>query len=268
MNDCIRVKILGARGSAPVHGADYAQFGGATSCVLYQAGGESIILDAGTGLLRQGLPDAISNSFTMLLTHSHADHIIGFPMFQPLFDPSRRCRVYLKTRDGLGCRQQLEALMSPPLWPIDTGVLGAAMEYRDVPERFSVNAVEVETMEANHPGGSTVYKLAFGGKTAVYATDFEPVPQAEEAFCRFAKGCDLLLLDAQYTPEEYRHTKGFGHMHVAWAAELASRCQSKKTVFVHHDPKRTDRQLLAMEQMIQAKYPNASFARAGEELLL
>lgn len=112
----VRIRLLGARGSMPVHGASRAIFGGETSCVLYQAEDETVILDAGTGLLWDGLPQALSKPrFSMLLTHAHVDHIIGFPMFPPLFNPACRCDLYLRTREGRTAQEQMEMLMAPPL---------------------------------------------------------------------------------------------------------------------------------------------------------
>lgn len=100
-------------------------------------------------------------------------------------------------------------------------------------------------MEVRHPGGATAYKLTWRGASVVYATDAELEPEDVPAFCRFAGGCDLLLLDAQYTQEEYRTSRGFGHMQIGWASEVAARCEARQTVFVHHAPMRTDAQLLA-----------------------
>ena len=101
MDHTVAVKLLGVRGTVPVHGADFARFGGATSCVLVRAGGEGLILDAGTGLQGRAFRDFFPGSaFTMLITHSHVDHLMGFPIFSPFFDPAVRCGVYLKTREG------------------------------------------------------------------------------------------------------------------------------------------------------------------------
>lgn len=263
----VRVRLLGVRGSMPVHGSSRALFGGETSCVLYQAGDETVILDAGTGLLWEDLPKTLSQPrFTMLLTHAHVDHIVAFPMFPPLFDAKCECDVYLRTREGRTAREQMEMLMAPPLWPVRTGALRASIRFHDVPQAFSIGGIRVESLEVPHPGGSTAYKLTWRGISVVYATDAELKSEDMPAFCRFAQGSSLLLLDAQYTEEEYRFTKGFGHMPVGWATEVASRCGADQTVFVHHAPMRTDAQLLALEQVIGG--PAIRFGRAGDELML
>ena len=269
MGHTIQVKLMGVRGTTPAHGPDFARFGGATSCIFLRAGEEMLVLDAGTGLqssaFRAFFP---GNRFTMLITHPHADHLMGFPAFAPLFDPAVRCDVYLKTREGRGARAQIECLMAPPLWPVRTDSMKADLRFHDVPAAFSVGPVAVEAMESRHPGGSTIYKFRCGGVSVVYATDYEPESDAPEDFLAFAKGCTLLLLDAQYTPEEYAYTRGFGHSTIQRSAAIARRCGAAQTLFIHHDPKRTDRQLLALEAAVRAQHPNVRFGRGGEEVLL
>ena len=269
MTASLQIRLLGVRGSVPVHGPAFARFGGATSCVFCLAGKEAILLDAGSGLLWEELPQVLPEKrFSVLLTHAHVDHILGFPMFAPLFDKTYECDVYLKDRQGRSAKERVEALMAPPLWPVGPAALQAAIRFQDVPSAFCIGDVQVRTMEAIHPGGATIFKLTRGEASLVYATDFEPDPERTEAFCTFAQGCSLLLLDAQYTREEYTSTKGFGHMPMDQAAELATACGAKKTLFVHHAPGRTDQQLLALERQVQSKYPNIAFGRAGEALCL
>ena len=267
MDNAIRLKLMGVRGTMPVHGERCRIFGGATSCVFVKMGGEAIILDAGTGLSGGAYREFFGTErFTLLLTHSHVDHIMGLPPFQPLFDPACSGEVYLRTRGGLDARAQVEALMSPPLWPVKTGAFRAGIAFRDVVESFGVGAVRVDTMESRHPGGSTIYKLSYGGRTVVYATDYEPEGDAPEDFIRFAGGCSLLLLDAQYTTEEYARTRGFGHSTIDRSAAIARCCGAEQTIFVHHDPGRTDGQLLELESSLNV--PGLHFGREGEEVIL
>lgn len=263
-----RVKLMGVRGTMPVHGPGCRVFGGATSCVFVSMGGQAIILDAGTGLSGPAFDEFFgAEHFTLLLTHSHVDHIMGFPPFPALFDGRRSGEVYLKTRAGLDARAQIEKLMAPPLWPIKTAALKADVAFRDVPESFSLGGVRVDTMEIAHPGGCTAYRLSCGGVSLVYATDYEPESDAPEEFLSFARGCSLLLLDAQYTPAEYEKTKGYGHSTTRRSLRLARECGAKTTLLVHHDPKRTDAQLLAIEAELGTA-PAIRFGREGEEVLL
>ncbi len=269
MEHTMHIKLLGVRGTVPVHGPAFAQFGGATSCVLVRAGEQAIILDAGTGLqgaaFRAHCP---GRRFTLLLSHSHVDHLMGFPIFSPLFDPDMEGDIYLRTRATGDARAQIEALMSPPLWPIRTGDVAAKLTFHDVPEHFSIGEVTVAAEEACHPGGATLYRLELGGKSLVYATDHEADAADEQAFCAFAKDCDLLLLDAQYTRQDYTRTRGFGHSTIEGAAQLAAACGAKQTIFLHHDPTRTDEQLLTLEDQLRQAHPAIRFGRQGEEVLL
>lgn len=269
MGHTMQVKLLGVRGTLPVHGPEFARFGGATSCVLVRAGGETILFDAGTGLSGRAWRDFFPEKHgTLLITHAHVDHLMGLPVFPLLFDPTARCDIYLKTREGRTGREQIEALMSPPLWPIRTDSLKAAVDIHNVPDAFSVGPVAVETMESRHPGGSTIYKITCGGVSLVYATDYEPESDAPDDFCAFAEGCTLLLLDAQYTRSEYERNRGFGHSTIPRSAAIARRCGAEQALLIHHDPTRTDRQLLALEATVRAQRPNVRFGRGGEEVFL
>ncbi len=262
-----QVKLMGVRGSMPVHGAAHARFGGATSCVFIRAGEEGLILDAGSGLngaaWRNFFP---GEHLSLLITHAHADHILGFPAFGPLFDPRCTADIYLKSRAGLDARRQLETLMNPPLWPVGVEAMRAALRFCDVPGRFAIGPVQVSALEGRHPGGATLYRLDRGGESLVYATDFEPDDASADAFCDFAADCSLLLLDGQYTDEEYAARRGFGHSAMMASAELAQRCRARQTLLIHHDPNRTDDQLLLLEQEIRARYGNVRLGREGEEI--
>ncbi len=264
----LQIYLAGIRGTVPVHPPAFARFGGATSCVLVKTKDHGFILDAGTGL-RGDLFDRFSptRDFTMLISHAHVDHLMGFPIFSPLFDPARQGHVYLKTRDHLEAAAQIEALMAPPLWPIRTNGIRAQVAFHDVPSAFAVGDVHIETMDVPHPGGCTAYKLTAFGKSLVYATDFEPA-ESEPAFAAFAKNCDLLLLDAQYTTEEYARTKGFGHSTVPRSIALAQECGAQETIFIHHDPSRTDELLSAWNDELQKNNPRMRFGREGEEVSL
>lgn len=269
MDHTLSVRLLGVRGTVPVHGSEFTQFGGGTSCVLLKAGGQGIILDAGTGLSDWAFRDFYSGKqFSVLISHAHVDHLMGFPIFPPFFDPGCQCDVYLKTREGHSARRQIETLMAPPLWPVCTDAFRAALTFHDVPDTFSVGLIRVDTMESCHPGGSTIYKITYGGVSVVYATDYEPQSTVPADFCTFARDCSLLLLDAQYTEEEYPRYRGFGHSTLERSAEISRCCDAGQTILIHHDPKRTDSQLLALEAALQKEYPGIRLGRAGEEVTL
>ncbi len=263
----MQIRLKGVRGSLPVHAPEFAVYGGATSCIWVKAGEENIILDAGTGLRGDLGFFSSSHRFTLLLTHPHIDHLMGLPLFSPLFDKHTRFDIYLPAENGPAARQQIEQLMSPPLWPVSPDAFGAAVEFHASPARFTVGDVTVETLTVPHPGRCVAYKLTRQGRSLVYATDLE-IDGPAEPFLSFAGRCDLLLLDAQYTEEEYAVTKGFGHNTVSRSISLARQCNAGKTIFIHHDPGRTDNTLSAWDSDLASAHPSMHFGRQGEEVLL
>lgn len=263
------VVILGARGSMPMSGEQFIRYGGATTCVFLRLAGQSVVLDAGTGLL--GLPDMLREDeleIPLLLSHPHIDHLLGLPMCPLVFDPSRRFEIYAASRDGLDAKAQLRGLMSPPLWPVSMEELPAAFRSRELPDTFSLGPVTVETMEGIHPGGVTLFRLTGGGKRVVFATDCTLTKELLPKLAEFAQDCDLLLMDGQYSEAEWPDRRSFGHSTWRLAAHLGRNCGAKRVRVIHHDPARTDRELDEAAPELTEIHPNCAFARAGEEITL
>ncbi|MBD3879528.1 MAG: MBL fold metallo-hydrolase [Quinella sp. 1Q5] len=252
-----KLTVLGARGSVSVSGKDFSIHGGATSCYRVQAGDEEIYLDAGTGIVNATPLE--TSRITILLTHLHLDHVIGLPFFAALTHKDRPIDIYACERAGLLPKEAIDRLIDNPFWPAKIETYPAKVTFHVPPKRFSIGAVEVDTLEGCHPGGSTIYKLMYQGKSIVYATDFEHEPKACEALITFAKDCDLLLYDAQYTVAEYTHYKGYGHSTPEEGIKVAELANVKKLLFVHHAPWRTDKNFAQMQQ---------NFARINQEILL
>ncbi|MBR6257681.1 MAG: MBL fold metallo-hydrolase [Lachnospiraceae bacterium] len=259
----MKITILGVRGSIPTSGEGFLEYGGATACCLVEAGDQAIYLDAGSGLLHS--PDTGDRKVSLLITHTHMDHILGLPL-SPLLLSHRRIDLYAKTRDGLDARQQLERLMSPPLWPVGVDIYPSDVVFHDIGKGIQLGNVYVDTMESNHPGGSTIFKLEHEGKSLVYATDYEHSEDKQAELAEFAKDTDLLLYDAQYTDEEYERMKGFGHSTVFEGMKLFEKSGAKRILFVHHDPRHNDDKLKEMEAGL--KDTRAGFAREGMVLEL
>lgn len=268
MDKSIFIKILGVRGSFPMCDDKYSIFGGNTSCVFIKAGEQIIILDAGSGIINASkLISDNFNRFSLLISHSHIDHILGIPFLPNLYCEDCECNFYLKTRDNINAKQQIEKLMSPPLWPITTSEFKAKVKFFNVEDVFFIGDVKITTMESYHPGGCTLYKIDYGGKAIVYASDFEADEENICVFSQFARNCDLLFIDSQYTEQEYKTAKGFGHSTMQTSAKISKMCRAKQTRFIHHNPFHTDSQLLEFEKKIIIDYPNIRFARSGEELV-
>lgn len=262
----MKLSVLGARGSVPIEGKSFEVYGGATSCYRVQAGDEEIYLDAGSGIV--GANPLADSRITILLTHMHLDHVTGLPFFDALKDKNRPIKIYAKTRNGLTAQAALDRLISPPFWPLKLGDYPADVTFSELSEKFFAGEVAVDTMEGNHPQGSTIYRLSYLGKSLVYATDFEHTPRSCESLARFARDCDLLLYDGHYTEEEYEKYRGYGHSTPQEGLKVANVANVKQILFVHHSPQHSDEELSAMERELLKLNKNIMFAKIGDEIFL
>lgn len=263
------VTVLGARGSVPVNILTHSKYGGATICIFLRLGGQPIVLDAGTGIL--SLTDVLADTeheIPLLLSHPHVDHLLGLPMCPAVFDPSNRFHIYAVRRGGLDAGAQVRALIAPPLWPVTPEQLPAQMTFHTVSGSFSVGPVQVDTLEGIHPGGVTVFRLSHGGKRVVAVTDCALTDGFLPQLTDFARDCDLLLCDGQYSESEWPAHQTYGHSTWMSAVRLAAACGAKQLRIIHHDPRRTDSDLDETAQALRQLYPNCAFARAGEEIVL
>ncbi len=261
--------FLGTRGSVAASGAEFCRFGGATSCVLLRMGGRCIVLDAGTGFmdLHKVLKEE-ERAFSLLLSHPHVDHICGLPVSPIMFERARDIEIYAVPRGGLGPREQIERLMSPPLWPVGPEVFGPHVRFLPLEESRHIGPVKLDVMEGSHPGGCSVFRLSFEGQSLVYATDYEIDDLEHDPLVSFARGCSLLLCDGQYSQEGVLVRKGFGHSSWEQAGDLAIACGAKQLGVFHHDPSATDDTLLQAQADLQKRLPNSFFAKRGERILL
>ena len=269
------VRFWGVRGSVPTPGPSTVRYGGNTACIEVRADGELIILDSGTGIRLLG--DRLAAEFggeplqmTLLITHSHWDHVQGFPFFRPAYDPRNRIRIlgFEGTREGLA--GVFSKQMESPYFPIGLGQLPGHIMFEELRGmEFSIGAVQVRAAFVNHPGVCVGYRLNTSRGSVVYLPDTEPFyrvrgqssgggpPKAEAlAFAqaeddktvRFMEGADLLILDAQFDATEYRQHIGWGHTSVDDAVEFALRARARQLFLFHHDPDHDDDKI---DQMLQ-----------------
>ena len=264
-----KVSILGARGSVPRAGSPFSKYGGNTTCVLVELADELILLDAGSGMME--LPSSLElgkDHAALLLTHVHVDHLLGLPLCPLMMDPDFRMDIYVKQRNSLDSETQLNLLISPPLWPVRISQLPAGTVMHELPERLQIGSVSVETMEGIHPDGVTVFKLSAEGHSVVFASDCTLTDAIFSLLTEFARDCDLLLCDGQYSDEEWDSHCSFGHSTWRRAAALGCACGAKKVRIIHHDPAHTDDMLDAAAPQLAVLHPDCSFALAQEEILL
>jgi phosphoribosyl 1,2-cyclic phosphodiesterase/ActR/RegA family two-component response regulator len=287
-----QVRFWGVRGSIPTPGPDTVRYGGNTSCVEVRADGEIVVLDAGSGIRLLGL--ALTKEFpaeplnlTVLITHTHWDHIQGFPFFSPAYNSINRLRIlgYEGARVGLGAT--LAGQMESPYFPIALKEMPGHIvieELRDM--SFPVGAIHVDACFAKHPGVCVGYRLSTSSGSIVYVPDNEWSAEDSTNECpencslnarmiELVRGADILMMDAQYDREEYRTHKGWGHGCVDDVVRLALDSGVKHLYLFHHDPAHDDARLDAMLQHAQSlvrAQPGATLvvraAREGEAFTL
>jgi phosphoribosyl 1,2-cyclic phosphodiesterase len=268
----LQVTFWGVRGSAPISSSDTVQVGGNTSCVqITLSDGTPLLLDAGTGLARFG--DAwkqASTHFHLLLSHAHWDHIQGFPFFAPAYLPEHQISVYGPCHEAYSLQAILAQQMKAPFFPVEISTMQATLSFRELGiERFEIAGAQITTAAFHHPGGVLGFRIEEKGKTVVFATDMEYTHDAiPEHLVDFVRDADLLIFDAQYTPEELSEKQGWGHSTHLTAAHLAAQAGVKQVMLYHHDPSHHDAALFGMEKEAQAIFSASFLACEGLQLNL
>ena len=246
------IRCYGARGSIPVSGKRYLKYGGDTTCLeIRSKNDEIIIVDAGSGIRRLGnkLLDEQRYKYNIIFTHSHMDHILGFPFFKPIY-------VEKATINIMGCpttqgniSKLLSKAMDAPFFPIQFEQLKAKINYTpDCPMCFRIDSIEICLINLSHPNVGMGYKFIEDEKAFVFLTDNELGYRHRngltfEEYADFAKESDLLIHDAEYTPEEYKLNRTWGHSNYIDALNLALSAQVKKFGLFHHNQGRSDADL-------------------------
>jgi len=271
----MRARFWGVRGSIPTPGRTTLEYGGNTSCIEVRVGDQIIVLDAGSGLRMLGR--ALQTEFgqrpldlTLLLTHTHWDHIQGLPFFLPVYQPQNRLRVlgYEGARHGL--ETVLTSQMESPFFPIGLREVPANVKIEELKQmQFTLNGVEVAAFRAYHPGMCVGYRLSFNASSIAFFPDNElryegdPATQTttfrehltrmnNEELSGFVRGVDVLIMDTQYDREEYSRHVGWGHGCVDAVVKLALNSQVKQLFLFHHDPDHDDEKVSQMVKHAQA----------------
>jgi phosphoribosyl 1,2-cyclic phosphodiesterase len=306
----MKVRFWGVRGSIAVSGKDTVEFGGNTSCLELRFGKKNrlIIIDAGTGIRALGdhlaqndLPKGPIKT-EIFITHTHWDHIIGFPFFLPIYIKGTQLKVYGPiTFEEDSIEKIMGDLLRYRYFPVLHGELKADIDYFSLGEceMDLGDGITLKTKYLNHPLLCLGYRFEFKGKVLCTAFDTEPfrnvfstdpdapdydpvasekgeeaVREENQKLLDFFHGADILIHDCQYTKKEYVASRiGWGHSYFEHAIDSALEARAKKIVLFHHDPPRTDQELFALEKRCHEHMANQSaleivVAKEGMEILL
>lgn len=275
----MRITFWGVRGSIPSPGPDTVAVGGNTSCVEVRAGNAILVFDGGTGLRLLGKKMLSEMPFTahLFFSHVHWDHIQGFPFFDPAFVKGNEIHLYGGNNVSRTLEETLAGQMDHPNFPVHLTDMGAKMVFHGVDDKKALEIdagggtrAMVRAAPGNHPQGVWVYRVDYAGKSVVYATDTEHYEHLDERIAKLAKDVDLLIYDAQYTPEEYAGTagtggskKGWGHSTFDEAAKMANASSAKRLILYHHDPMQSDEAVVTKERRTRELFSNTEAAREG-----
>ncbi|MBD3885067.1 MBL fold metallo-hydrolase [Phormidium tenue FACHB-886] len=276
--DQFTIRFWGVRGSIACPGGNTVRYGGNTSCVEMRVAGHRLVFDGGTGLrvLGQTMLAELPVEAHLFFTHSHWDHIQGFPFFTPAFIKTNRFHIYgAIAPNGSTIEQRLNDQMLHPNFPVPLQIMGADLKFYDIEvgEAVQIGEVLVENALLNHPGEAVGYRVNWGKYSAAYVTDTEHFPdRLDENVLWLARDADVLIYDATYTDEEYNAEKnskvGWGHSTWQEAVRIAKAANVKKLVIFHHDPLHDDDFMDQIKERTSRAFTNSVVAWEGMELNL
>lgn len=299
MNDELKIKFWGVRGSYPTPEMNKIKTGGNTACVEISAGNRTIILDAGTGIIplgrelaRRAAIEKRGLELLMLFSHLHHDHIQGFPFFVPAYLPNARLHIFGAGSSNETLKNVLEHNQSAEIFPVSLRDMASLKNIQSVHEsqvivwdeegvrvvaptvRLNNDALVIRIHKSYaHPGCVFVYRISWRGKSIVYATDTEGYVGTDRKLVAFARDANVLIHDAQYSEAHYSGqlagfpaTQGFGHSTATMACEVAASAETGQLILFHHDPAYSDEMIAEQESVAKKLFPDSCAAREGFEI--
>jgi phosphoribosyl 1,2-cyclic phosphodiesterase len=262
------VKFWGVRGSIATPSPRHVGFGGNTSCVEVIAGDEVFILDCGTGvrnlgkeLLKRGVETA-----NILMSHTHWDHINGFPFFLPAYVDNCTFHMWAgHLMDDGGVQKIMSGQMTQPMFPVPLAAMRSTIKFHDFRAGDDLNLskkAKIKTTLLNHPNGATAYRVEYGGKSMCYVTDTEHVVgKPDQNVLKQIEGADLVIYDCTYTDDEFEAKIGWGHSSWQEGVRLCQTANVKSLAIFHHDPDHEDDFMEKLEMEARAAWDGAFVAR-------
>lgn len=253
------LRFWGTRGSIPVSGRSYVRHGGNTSCLMIDAGEELLIFDAGTGLRELGLELATQRprKIHLFVSHTHWDHIQGFPFFLPTYIPAFKIAIHGPSGFGKDLKSIFQGQLASNYFPVQMEDMMAKLEFNHLKDNpVEIGPLKIYWEYTHHPGAAVGFKIELNGKRIVYTSDNEflkgylgqpdEITRASKIVAPYSKvidfisGADLLISEAQYSNAEYAKKIGWGHSSLTNACLFAKLGKAKKWIVTHHDPMHTD----------------------------
>lgn len=279
----MKLIVGGCRGTAPVAQPEFMKYGGETTSFLIEgAGGERVLIDAGSGVRSLGRrldDEGDVASVLLLFTHYHLDHVAGLPSLGLIYSPRWNIEMASPRRGGFLVGEVIPRLMHKPFWPLQVEDLQSRIQFTTLrgpvsakPRAFG--GLRVSWCEVHHPDGCTAYRIdepATGG-SCVMATDMEWGLSTEEERAQFLRLCrepspaSLLVMDGQYRDAEYAQFRGWGHSTWQETIAVARQAGVARLLVTHHAPSKTDDELEARDAEVRREWPNAALAREGMEI--
>ena len=251
------IRCWGARGSIPVSGHEYLRYGGDTTCIEIRTHeDEIIIIDAGSGIRKLGNSLLAEGRYRyhMIFTHSHWDHILGFPFFKPIYHKETSIQMFGCPFTQESVRKMISKVMTSPNFPVNFENVQADISFQEsCTSSFSINSMTVTPILTSHPNPGIGYKFTENGQSFVFLTDNElafrhPGGLDYQDYLNFSAQADLLIHDSEYNAEEYETRKTWGHSTYQDALKLALEARVKKFGLFHHNQERTD---TAVDEIVQ-----------------
>lgn len=254
------IRFYGTRGSVPACGERFLTYGGNTSCVAVDMGGQLFVIDAGTGIIKLGrelLQSEGPQVVNLLFTHFHWDHIQGLPFFEPCYNANYKINLHSIQKEKEALENALKVQMRECYFPIRFDQMKARFAFMELSHEL------ISTIRLNHPGGCSGLKFVNNGKSIAYLVDHEYQQSMEQRFVDFCRGVDVLIHDGQYTPKEYTQYQGWGHSSYEQAIHLAQKAGVGRLIVTHHDPTHDDEFLSRHEIFCRESFDSFAFAREG-----